>query len=276
MRAETVAADPVSTGWAALRAFFSEGAAALQRATVAFEAAESEVRAAGDPSLQILWLLGLSAALRHSRRPEPMEEGLARARELVNLAARTLGEEATVPYRTHVETSYRDLADVLPAAADGYLETGLDYSDRTMRLARRGARDEWIAPAAASRGDLVLRAGRPDDRRAIRRAIALYKEARRRWSAGKRDGRAQAGLGHAEALLYDGRAGEAEGIVRDALAVFTAGDDRYHEATARLILARALFALDRSEALDEHATAVALFKMLGCRWELAQAQAALA
>lgn len=270
-----MAADPVSTGWAALRAFFSEGAVALQRATAAFEAAESEVRAAGDPSLQILWLLGISAALRHSRLPEPMEEGLARARELVNITARILGEEATVSYRTHVETSYRDLADVLPDAADGYLETGLDYSGRTMRLARRGARDEWIAAAAASRGDLVLRAGRPDDRRAIRRAITLYREARRRWPAGARDGRAQAGLGYTEALLYDGRAGEAEAIAREALAVFTSGGDRYHEAAARLILARALFALDRSEALDEHATAVALFKMLGCRWELANAQAAL-
>lgn len=271
-----MAADPVSVGWAALRAFFSEGAEALQRATAAFEAAEGEVRAAGDPSRQILWLLGLSAALRHSRRPEPMEEGLARARELVNLTARILGDEATVPYRTHVETSYRDLADVLPKAAEGYLEAGLDYSDRTMRLARRGAREEWIAAAASSRGDLVLRAGRPDDRRAIRRAIVLYKEARRRCPAGQRDGRAQTGLGYAEALLYDGRAGEAEGIVRDALAVFTAGGDRYHEAAARLILARALAALDQSEALDEHAAAVALFRALGCRWELVQAQAALA
>jgi len=271
-----VAADPVSVGWAALRAFFSEGAEALQRATAAFEAAESQVRAAGDPSRQILWLLGFSTALRHSRRPEPMEEGLARARELVNLTARILGEEATVPYRTHVETSYRDLADVLPKAAEGYLEAGLDYSDRTMRLARRGARDEWIAAAASSRGDLVLRAGRPNDRRAIRRAIVLYKEARRRCPAGQREGRAQAGLGYAEALLCDGRAGEAEGIVRDALAVFTAAGDRYHEAAAMLILAQALAAMDQSEALDEHAAAVALFKMLGCRWELAQAQAALA
>ena len=259
-----------------MRAFFSEGAEALQRATAAFEAAESQVRAAGDPSRQILWLLGFSTALRHSRRPEPMEEGLARARELVNLTARILGEEATVPYRTHVETSYRDLADVLPKAAEGYLEAGLDYSDRTMRLARRGARDEWIAAAASSRGDLVLRAGRPNDRRAIRRAIVLYKEARRRCPAGQREGRAQAGLGYAEALLCDGRAGEAEGIVRDALAVFTAAGDRYHEAAAMLILAQALAAMDQSEALDEHAAAVALFKMLGCRWELAQAQAALA
>jgi len=271
-----VAADPVSTGWVALRAFFSEGAAALERATIAFETAESEVRAAGDPSLQILWLLGLSTALRHSRRPEPMEEGLARARELVNLAARILGEEATVPYRTHVEALYRDLADVLPAAADGCLEAGLDYSDRTLRLARRGGRDEWIAAAAASRGDLVLRVGRPRDRRAIRRAIALFKEARRRWPAGQREGPAQACLGLAEALLYDGRAGEAEGIIRSALAVFTAGGDRYHEAAARLILARVLFALDRTEALEEHAASVALFKALGCRWELAQAQAVMA
>lgn len=271
-----MAADPVSTGWVALRAFFSEGAAALHRATSAFKTAENEIRAAGDQSLQTLWLLGLCTALRHSRWPEQMEEALARARELVNLVARTLGEEATVPYRIHVESCYRDLADVIPEEASGYLEAGLDYSDRTMRLARGGAREEWIAAAAASRGDLVMRTGRPDDRRLIRRAIALHKEARRRWSAGKRDGRAQAGLGHAEALLYDGRAGEAEVILRDALAVFTAGDDRYHEAAARLILARALFALDRSEALDEHATAVSLFKMLGCRWELAQAQAALA
>ncbi len=276
MRAEAVAVDPVSTGWSALRVFFSEGAEALQRATVAFEAAESEVRASGDSSRHILWLLGLSTALRHSRRPEPMEEGLARARELVNLTARILGEEATVPYRTHVEDFYRDLADVVPAQADGFLEAGLDYSDRTMRLARRGRRDEWIAAAAASRGDLVLRAGRPADRRAIRRAIALHKEARRRWPAGHRDGRAQVGLGYAETLLCDGRAGEAEGIAREALAVFIAGGDRYHEAAARLILARVLFALDRSEALDEHAAAVALFRTLGCRWELARAQEALA
>lgn len=271
-----MAADPVSTGWSALRAFFSEGAEALQRATVAFEAAEAEVRASGDPSRHILWLLGLSTALRYSRRPEPMEEGLARARELVNLTARMLGEGATVPYRIHVEESYRDLADVVPLQADGFLDAGLEYSDRTLRLARRGKRDEWIAAAAASRGDLVLRAGRPDDRRAIRRAITLQREARRRWPAGHRDGRAQVGLGHAQALLCYGRAGEAEGIIREALAVFTAGGDRYHEAAARLILARALFALDRTEALDEHAAAAALFRTLGCRWELARAQEALA
>lgn len=271
-----MAADPVSTGWAALRAFFSEGAAALERATLAFEAAESGVRAAGDPSLQLLWLLGFSTALRHSRRPEPMEEGLVRARELVNLAARMLGEEATVPYRNHVEAFYRDLADVLPATADEYLEAGLDYSDRTVRLARRGGRDEWIAAAAASRGDLVLRAGRPANRRAIRRAIALYREARRRWPAGQCEGPAQACLGLAEALLYDGRAGEAEGVITGALAVFRAGGDRYHEAAARLVLARVLFALDRTEALEEHAAAVILFKVLGCKWELVRAQAVTA
>lgn len=270
-----MAADPISTGWMALRAFFSEGAEALQRATVAFESAESQVRASGDPSRLIMWLLGISTALRHSRWPEPMEEGLTRARELVNLTAQILGEEATVPYRTHVEESCKDLADVVPAQADRFLETGLDYSDRTIRLARRSERDEWIAAAAASRGGLVLRAGRPDDRRAIRRAIALHKEARRRWPAGQREGRAQAGLEYAEALLRTGRAGEAEGIAREALAVFTAGGDRYHEAAARLILARALSVLDRTGAVEEHLAAVALYRILGCRWELARAQEAL-
>ncbi len=270
-----MAADPVSAGWAALRAFFSEGVEALRRATAAFEAAGREVRASANPSRQIAWLLGLSTALRYSRRPEPMEEGLARSRELVNLAARILGEEAAVPYRTNVEASCRDLADVIPAQAKGFLDAGLDYSGRTMRLARRAARDEWIAAAGASRGDLVLRAAHHGDRRAILRAIALQREARRRWPAAHREGRAQAGLGYAEALLCGGRAGEAELIAGEALGVFVAAGDRYHEAAVRLMLARALHALGRAEAPDEHARAVGLFRTLGCRWELARAEGAL-
>lgn len=269
------AEDQVFVAWAALRAFFAGGAGALERALRGFEAAEVQVRASGDPSRLILWLLGLATALRFTRRPEPMETGLVRARELVNLTARTLDEDATVPYRVHVEALYRDLADVVPAQAAGCAAEGLAYSDRTMRLARRAAREEWLAVAAASRGDLVLRSGRPGDRRALRRAVVLHRDARRRWPEGHHEGRAQAGLGYAEALLAVRRPGEAEPVVREALAVFVAGGDRYHEAAARLRLAQVLSALDRTEALEEQAAAAALFRTLGCRWELARAEEVL-
>lgn len=151
-----VAADPLVSGWEALRAFFADGVEALNRALDAFQAAEGPVRASVDPTRLSLWLLGISTALRHTRRPEPMEAGLERARELVNQVARTQTEETTIPYRTHVEAAYRDLADVLPGQAQVFLDDGLEYSDRTIRLARKSARDEWLAAAHASRGDLLL------------------------------------------------------------------------------------------------------------------------
>lgn len=273
----TVAADPLAAGWAALRAFLSEGVEALGRATEAFQAAEGAVRASGDPTRLSLWLLGVSTALRYSRRPEPMERGLERARELVNLVARTQDEAATIPYRTHVEGIYRDLADVIPAQAQVFLDDGLKYSDRTVRLARKSARDEWLAPAQTTRGDLLLRRAR--DRRSLHRALAAHEDARRRWPPRDVDGRAQAGLGYAEALLAlpprAPEAAKAEMVTREALRVFTDRGDRYHEAGARLLLARALYALDRSEALDEQASAMTLYRTLGCRWELGRAEGAL-
>ena len=272
-------ADPVAAGWAALRAFFTDGVAALERATEAFQAAEPSVRAGGDPARTTLWLLGLATALRYSRRPEPMEAGLERARELVNLVARTQDETATIPYRTHVESILRDLADVVPAQAQGFLAEGLEYSERTVRLARKAARDEWLAPALASRGDLLQRLAATRDGPTIRRAVVAHEEARRRWMSRDLYGRAQAALGYGDALLSPSRRrcepGKAETVAREALPIFLNHRDRYHEASARLLLARALFALDQSEALDEHAAAIALFHALGCRWEAARAQRAL-
>ncbi len=269
------ALDPLSAGWTALRAFFTEGMDALERALGAFEAAEADVRRPGDPSRLVLWLLGQATALRYTRRPEPMETGLARARELVNLVARTQEEAATIPYRTHVEGIAADLALVIPAQAAEFLTDGLAYSERTVRLARKAAREEWLAVAAASRGDLLLRSAAPSDRRAIRRASALHEDARRRWPAREPYGRAQAGLGYAAALLALHEAAKAEIILREALAIFMANNDRYHEAGGRTLLARALYELDQTEALDEQSAAVALYRKLGCRWEALRAEGAL-
>ncbi|HET8678701.1 MAG TPA: hypothetical protein VFM39_01170 [bacterium] len=270
---QAVAADPLAAGWTALRAFFSEGAAARDRALEAFQAAERAVRASGDSSTLSLWLLGMATALRYTRRPEPMEAGLARARELVNLIAREMSESATIPYRTYVEAAYRDLADVIPAQSESLLNEAIAYSDRTLRLAKATARDEWVAAAQASRGDLLLRRAR--DRRALRRALVAHEDARRRWSSRDAEGRAQAGIGYGETLLALGEAAKAERIARESLGVFVRSGDRYHEAAARLLLARALFALDQSDALDEQASAVALYQALGCAWEARRAEGAL-
>ncbi len=271
----TTAVDPLNAGWTALRAFFSEGNDALERALGAFETVEADVRRSGDPSRLVLWLLGQATALRYTRKPEPMETGLARARELVNLVARTQEEAATIPYRTHVEGIAGDLALVIPAQAVEFLTDGLAYSDRTMRLARKAAREEWLAVAAASRGDLLLRSAAPSDRRALRRAAALHEDARRRWPARDPYGRAQAGLGYTAALLALHEATKAEIVVREALAIFVANNDRYHEAAGRVLLARALYELDQTEALDEQSAAVALYRKLGCRWEASRAEGAL-
>ncbi len=268
-----VAADPLAAGWTALRAFFSEGAAARDRALEAFRAAERAVRASGDSSRLSLWLLGMATALRYTRRPEPMEAGLARARELVNLIARGMSEDATVPYRTYVETAYRDLADVVPAQSESLLNDGIAYSDRTLRLARTSSRDEWLAAAQASRGDLLLRRAR--DRRALRRALVAHQDARRRWPSRDTEGRAQAGIGYGETLLALGEAAKAELVARESLGVFVRVGDRYHEAAARLLLARALYALDQSDALDEQASALAVYRALGCAWEAHKAEGAL-
>jgi hypothetical protein len=276
----TSAADPVAVGWTALRAFFIDGMPALEHAADAFRAAEPLVRSEGDPAHTSLWLLGLATTLRYSRRPEPMEIGLQRAREMVNLVARTQGEAAAVPYRTHVEGILRDLADVVPSAARAYVGTGLEYSVRTVRLARAARRDEWLSPALASRGDLLTRLAPLEDGPTIRRAVASHEEARRRWPARDRYGRAQAALGYADALLAPARRrpepDRAVAIAREALPEFLTQRDRYHEAAARLLLARALAALNRSEALDEQAAAVALFRALGCRWEATRAEKVLA
>lgn len=269
------ALDPLNAGWTALRAFFSDGMEALERAIGAFEAAETAVRQSADPSRLVLWLLGQATALRFTRGPEPMEAGLERARELVNLIARTQDEAATIPYRTLVEGIACDLADVIPAQAPEYLADGLEYSERTTRLARKVARDEWLAAAAASRADLLLRSASHTDRRAIRRAVTLHEDARRRWLARDPYGRAQAGLGYAEALLALHEAAKAELVVREALAIFVANNDRYHEAADRVILARALYELDQSDALDEQGAAVTLFRKLGCRWEASRAEGVL-
>jgi tetratricopeptide (TPR) repeat protein len=268
------AADPLGAGWAALRAFFHDGTAALQAALDGFRAAESGVRRSGDPAHLTLWLLGVATALQYTRTPEPMDIALQRARELVNVVARTQGEPATISYRTLVEAIARDLADVIPAQASAYLAEALEYSDRTLRLARKAKRDEWLAAALASRGDVLLRhAG--TDRRVVRRALTLYEDARRRWPARDVDGRAQATLRHAAALLAAGKAVPAEAAAREALAVFARSGNRYHEAGAHLTLARALLAQDSDEALDEQAAAVSLYKELGCRWERARAEGAL-
>ncbi|MDR7535846.1 MAG: hypothetical protein QN183_05725 [Armatimonadota bacterium] len=260
-------------GWAALRAFFAEGAAALTRALEAFRAAEAAVRAAGDPARLDAWLLGQATALRYTRQPEAMEAALARARELVNLVTRAQSEGAAVPYRTHVEAICSELADVVPAEASRYLEQGLAYSERTLRLARASRRAAWLAAAQASRGELLRR--RAADRRERARATAVHADARRRWPPEDRAGRAQAAVGYAEALVAAGRAARAEAVAREAIAVLAAGGDRYHEAAARLALARALAALDQPEAFDEQAAAVDLYRRLGCRWEQRRAEAAL-
>jgi hypothetical protein len=269
------AADPLSAGWAALRAFFSDGMAALEQAMGAFRAAEISARRSADPSRLVLWLLGQATALRYTRTPEPMEAGLERSRELVNLIARTQDEASTIPYRTLVEGIARDLADVIPAQASSCLADGLAYSERTTRLARKVARDEWLAVAAASRADLLLRAAFPSDRRAIRRAVTLHEDARRRWPARDPYGRAQASLGYVEALVALHEAAKAELIVREALAIFAANNDRYHEAAGRMLLSRVLYEQDQSDALDEQGTAVTLFRTLGCRWEALRAEGAL-
>ncbi len=274
MTTGTVNADLLGVGWTALRAFFSEGMPALQRAVEAFERAESLVRSSGDPDRLTLWLLGTTTALRYSRRPEPMETGLARARELVNLVSRTQSETATISYRTLVEGLCRDLAWVVPAQAGVYLDEGLEYSDRTVRLAKAAARDEWLAQARASRGDLLLQ--RATDRKAMRRAASAHEDARRRWPARDAYGKAQAALGYGAALLALGEHSKVDVLAREVLQVFQAQGDRYHLAGAHLLLARALYAQDQSDALDEHAAALAVYRALGCRWELARAEAALA
>ncbi len=202
-----------------------------------------------------------------------MEAGLARARELVNLVTREMSEDATVPYRTYVETAYRDLADVVPTQAEALLNDGIAYSDRTLRLAKATSRDEWLAAAQASRGDLLRRQAR--ERRALRRALAAFEEARRRWPSRDTEGRAQAGIGYGETLLALGEPAKAERVARESLGVFVRTGDRYHEAAARVLLARALFALDQSDALDEQASALALYRALGCVWEASEAEGAL-
>lgn len=268
-----VSVDRLGAAWTALRTFFSEGMTALERATEEFASMEPEVRSAGDDARLILWLLGMATALRYSRRPEPMEAGLARARELVNVVGRTQDEATTIPYRTLVEALYRDLACVVPAQADHYLASGLQYSDRSLRLVRRAAGNAWVAQARASRGDLLLE--RATDHRSRRAALAAHEEARRRWPARDRYGRAQAGIGYARALLSLNEAARAASAIGEVLPVFDAQGDRYHEAAARVVLARALYAQDQSDALDEQAAALALFRALGCRWELARAEEAL-
>jgi hypothetical protein len=274
-----VAADHLAVGWAALRTFFTDGVPALERARDAFTASEAEVRV-GDAARLVVWLLGMATVLRYSRQPEPMEAGLARARELVNVIARTQDEVATIPYRTSVEAILSDLADVVPAQAPAFLRDGLTYSERTMRLAQQAARDEWLAAALASRGDLLMRQASLEDGRTLRRAITAHEGARRRWPLRDPYGRAQAALGYGAALLSPARkrrdAAKAETIAREALPVFLDRHDRYHEAGARLLHSRALFALDQSEALDEQAVSVELYTSLGCRWEATRAQRALA
>ena len=268
-----VGVDRLGAAWTALRAFFAEGMPALQQATDGFAATEGEVRAAADVDRLILWLLGSATALRYSRRPEPMDIGLARARELVNVVGRAQDEVSTVSYRTLVEGTCRDLAWVVPSQAAAYVQQGLDYADRTGRLAKRAGRDEWLAQAQASRGDLLLEAA--TDRRSMRKARTAHEDARRRWPLRDPYGRALAALGYARVLLALGDAARAEFVVRETPAVFDAHHDRYHQAAARELAARALFAQDESEALDEQAAAIALYRALDCRWELKRADAAL-
>jgi hypothetical protein len=207
------------------------------------------------------------------RRPEAAETALERARELVNLVVRTQEERASVPYRVRVEECHRDLADVVPADAGRAVADGLEYAERTLRLAKEAARDDWLAASLASRADLLARnAG--GDRRAAKRAVALFDDAKARWPARDASGRAQLALRHAAALLSAGDPARAEMLVREALPHFERDRDRYHEATGRWLLARALYALDRTEALDEQAAAVATFRALGTQWELRRAERA--
>lgn len=270
-RVAGASSEALRTAWAELRAFFSEGATALERALEAFRRAEADARRSADASALTLWLLGVSTALQYTRRPEAMESALERARELANVVARSQTETASVPYRVRVEECYRDLADVVPAGADRALNDGIEYAERTRRLAREAARDDWLALSQASRADLLVRrAG--GDRRAAKRALALYDDARARWPARDAAGRAQLALRQAEGLLIAGDPARAEMVVREALPHFERERDRYHAATGRWLLARALWALEHNDALDEQAEAVAAFRALGTRWELGRAE----
>jgi hypothetical protein len=277
--AHAAAGARAAEGWAALRAFFAEGAPHLARAVAAFEDAEQlvrrspgGVRAAAEAEDLDAVLIGLSIALRLRRGEGDLRRAVVLAQQLLNVVRRRSGEAAAVPLRAYLEDAYRDLAQYSGGdAAVSAAEEGVGACDRTLALARRFHAVGAVAHARATKALLLRRltALRPeaDAPARLREADRLITAAFDAWPSRDAAGLA-AFQADVAAALVDGAApraaavGRAETLLRRAERI-APPDDRYLAARLARARARVALAADRPDALDAVAGAAAAFRDLG-------------
>ncbi len=223
--------------------------------------------------------MGLSLGLRLRRDPEGGRQAVVLAQELVNLTRRRHGDAGGLPYRSHLEAAYRDLAHLESGEeAARIAELGIEACDRTLRLARALRVPQVVPPAQATKAALLLRlaAVRPDaDLPRLRREAAkLYEAALERWPPRDAQGRAVIQLEMAEMLAGDARTlGRADLLLRDAAGALETAGNRYLAARAGRVRARLALAAGRPDALDEVERAAAAFRALGCGREAEEVDA---
>ncbi len=275
------ARDRAVEGWRHLRAFFHDGCGHLRPAIEALRQAEQIQRRTGASDDLEATLIGLSLALRLVREPEAGRRAVVLAQELANAARRRHGDAAGLPFRSHLEAAYRDLADVEAGeAAARTAELGVEACDRTLRLARRLRVPQVVPASQAVKAGLLLRLARArpgaDSARLRREAEKLYASAIEAWPARDLEGRAVVQLEAAEGLAaYPDGTGRAERLLREAEDALAAAGNRYLAARAARARARLALAAGRSDALDEVERAAAAFRALGCDREAREVEALL-
>lgn len=279
MGERSIARERASDGWRHLAAFFRDGCGHLAPAIAALREAEQIGRRAASPADLEVTLMGLSLALRLRRDPEAGRQAVVLAQELVNLTRRQHGDLGGLPYRSHLEAAYRDLADL--ESGEGAARTarlGIKACDRTLRLARRLRVTQAVPASQATKAALLLRLAAvqpdPDLPRLRREAAKLYESALAAWSSRDAQGRAVMQLEMAEMLGADARTrGRADLLLRDAAAALEASCSRYLAARAAGVRARLALSAGRPEALDDVERAAAAFRALGCEREAQEVEA---
>jgi len=273
MAAPGTAGDLVAEGWSHLRAFFREGARHLPAAAAALREAENIQRRAGDQDALVATLLGLSLALRLGRDPAEMRRAITLVQEVVNLVRRQHGQAIALPYRSHLESAYKDLAGLETGKArTRFAEMGIEACDRTVRLARRLRVPGVIPPSQATKAGLLLllaEPAAPDEAARLRRqAHRLYAAALDAWPPRDAEGKAAVQIEMVERLAPSlGSRLPVERLLHEATQALGRTGNRYLLARAARAQASLALAADRPDALDRLEAAAAAFRALGCEEE---------
>jgi tetratricopeptide (TPR) repeat protein len=199
-----------------------------------------------------------------------LDEALDLQRRAVATIEKVEGADAA-----HLAGALANLGQIL--LARGELAPARTAAARALALRERtlGADSMLVSDPLHVLARIALAERKPDEALADAQRAA---DIRRKVRGARHPDTAQALVVEGEALLALGRAGDAEAPLRDAVAAFEQVQlaDPEPLATARLLLARALWAKDRPQALALARSARADLARAGARRRLAEADALLA